>query len=77
MDFQKFPENVHFQNLWYSHVLCTPANVDRGMRRQYDIHRMSGSRFPVRMHALDSIEYILNRFGDFYFSAKMRIFGNP
>ena len=34
-----------------------------------------GSRFPARTHALDSLEYISNRFGDFYFSMKINIFG--
>ena len=38
---------------------------------------MSGSRFPTRTHALDSLESIPNRFGDFYFPTKIKIFGNP
>ena len=34
----------------------------------------SASRFRTRTHALDSVESFLNRFGDFHFSTKIKIF---
>ena len=53
-------------------VCACPTPTD--MRRQYDIPRVSGSRFPSRGHALNSLEYISDRFGDFNFLAKIKIF---
>ena len=66
-----------FSQFWWNAQYCAClTNADRGVRRECDIPRVSGSRFPARTHALDSLEYISSRFDDFYFRRKSGFFGN-
>ena len=69
-DFEDFPETYIFHRWYYAWL----PNTDRGVRREQDVPRMSGSRFQSRTHALLSLEPNGNRFGDFYFSMKIMIF---
>ena len=51
------------------------------MGREWNVPRVLGSRFPVRMRALDNLDPNRNRFGDFNFSIKIinfrKILENP
>ena len=58
-------------------VQCAPTQHPSSCEARVWRPSVSVSRFPARMHVLDSLGPIPNRFSDFYFSTKIKIFENP
>ena len=76
--FSRIFKNLHWflVNFDEHMVQCAPTQHPSSCEARVWRPSVSVSRFPERMHVLDSLGPIPNRLNDFYFSTKIKIFEN-